>query len=184
MAGDAFSCASGASKRTLSFRPGTHIFISTQPTDMRKGFDGLSAIDDGSLFCAMRPEGESHMWQSRSSDRGKTWTRPTPLPFFGHCANLLHTRSGVTLLGHRDTGMTIHHSRDQAKTWAGAVMIDPCGGAYSQMVELPDGHVLIVYYTEGRHSEIRAQRLRVDEQGVSLAPWPEGAVLARRVHSP
>ena len=28
----------------LSFRPGTRIFISTQPTDMRKGFDGLSAI--------------------------------------------------------------------------------------------------------------------------------------------
>jgi transposase len=28
----------------LSFRPGTRIFISTEPTDMRKGFDGLSAI--------------------------------------------------------------------------------------------------------------------------------------------
>ena len=144
----------------------------------------LCQFPDGSLFCAMRPEGESHMWQSRSSDQGKTWTRPTPLPFFGHCANLLHTRSGVTLLGHRDPGMTIHYSRDQAKTWAGAVMIDPCGGAYSQMVELPDGHVLIVYYTEGRRSQIRAQRLRVDEQGVSLAPWPEDAVSARRIHSP
>jgi len=30
----------------LSFRPGTRIFISTEPTDMRKGFDGLSAIVD------------------------------------------------------------------------------------------------------------------------------------------
>jgi len=28
----------------LSLRPGTRIFISTAPTDMRKGFDGLSAI--------------------------------------------------------------------------------------------------------------------------------------------
>ncbi len=28
----------------LSFRPGTRIFISTEATDMRKGFDGLSAI--------------------------------------------------------------------------------------------------------------------------------------------
>lgn len=28
----------------LSFRPGVRIFISTEPTDMRKGFDGLSAI--------------------------------------------------------------------------------------------------------------------------------------------
>jgi len=28
----------------LSFRPGTRIFISTEPTDMRKSFNGLSAI--------------------------------------------------------------------------------------------------------------------------------------------
>ncbi len=28
----------------LSFRSGLRIFISTEPTDMRKGFDGLSAI--------------------------------------------------------------------------------------------------------------------------------------------
>lgn len=28
----------------LSLRPGVRIFISTEPTDMRKGFDGLSAI--------------------------------------------------------------------------------------------------------------------------------------------
>jgi len=28
----------------LSFRPGTRIFISTEPTDMRKGFNGLSSI--------------------------------------------------------------------------------------------------------------------------------------------
>lgn len=28
----------------LSFRSGVRIYISTEPTDMRKGFDGLSAI--------------------------------------------------------------------------------------------------------------------------------------------
>ena len=39
-------------------------------------------------------------------------------------------------------------------------MIDACGGGYSQMVELANGAVLIVYYTEGERSEIRAQTLR------------------------
>ena len=127
---------------------------------------------DDTLFCAMRPRSEPHMWQSRSTDNGLTWTRPTPLPFYGHCANLLHTSSGTTLLAHRDPGVTIHFSHDQAQSWAGAVMIDPAGGAYTQMVELPEGHVLIVYYTEGSRSQVRAQRLRVDEDGVSPAPWP------------
>jgi len=108
------------------------------------------------------------MWQSWSRDNGSTWTRPEPLPFYGHCANLLHTRSGVTLLAHRDPGMAIHYSLDQAKTWAGSVMIDPCGGAYSQMVELPDGRVLIVYYTEGQKAQIRAQFLDVAQSGIRV----------------
>jgi hypothetical protein len=45
-------------------------------------------------------------------------------------------------------------------------MLDACGGAYTQMVELPDGRVLTVYYTEGAQSEIRAQVLRVGEDGI------------------
>ncbi len=128
----------------------------------------ICQLADGSLFCAMRPEKERYMWQSRSDDNGRTWSRPTPLPFYGHCANLLRTSSGVTLLGHRDPGMTVHHSVDEAKTWAGAAMIDPCGGAYSQMVELPDGRILIVYYTEGAQSQIRAQFMKVDKSGIRV----------------
>jgi hypothetical protein len=128
----------------------------------------LCQFPDGTLFCAMRPGAESFMWQSWSRDNGSTWTRPSPLPFYGHCVNLLYTRSGITLLAHRDPGMAIHYSRDQAKSWAGSVMIDPCGGAYSQMVELPDGRVLIVYYTEGQRSQIRAQFLEVSQSGIGV----------------
>ena len=128
---------------------------------------------DGTLFCAMRPGGEPHMWQSWSRDNGHTWTKPKPLPFYGHCANLLHTRGGVTLLAVRDPGMCVRYSLDQAKTWTGAAMIDSCGGAYSQMVELPDGRILIVYYTEGKRSQIRAQFLCADSEGIHVLP-PSG----------
>jgi sialidase-1 len=131
----------------------------------------ICQFPDGTLFCAMRPVSEPHMWHSWSRDNGRTWTRPAPLPFFGHCANLLYTREGVTLLAHRDPGMAIHWSLDQAKTWAGAVMIDPCGGAYSQMVELPDGRILIIYYSEGARSQIRAQFLRTDPSGIRSAVY-------------
>ena len=108
------------------------------------------------------------MWQSWSRDNGETWTRPAPLPFYGHCANLLYTKNGVTLLAVRDPGMCLRYSVDQAKSWTGAAMIDPCGGAYSQMVQLPDGRILIVYYTEGKRSQIRAQFLQADETGIRV----------------
>ncbi len=130
----------------------------------------ICQFSDGTIFCAMRPAGEPHMWQSWSRDQGETWTKPEPLPFYGHCSNLLHTRNGVTLLAVRDPGMCVRYSFDQAKSWAGAAMIDACGGAYSQMVELADGRVLIVYYTEGRQSEIRAQFLRADSTGLRVVP--------------
>ena len=116
---------------------------------------------DGTLFCAMRPTTQPHMWGSFSRDDGKTWSPLKALPFYGHCANLLYTQSGLTLLAHRDPGLTIHLSRDEAKTWPDAVMIDPAGGAYSQMLELDKDRVLVVYYTEGIRSQIRAQVLRV-----------------------
>lgn len=121
----------------------------------------ICQFPDGTLFCAMRPTSQPHMWGSFSRDHGRTWSPLEPLPFYGHCANLLHTKSGLTLLGHRDPGMTLQISRDEAKTWPEAVMIDPAGGAYSQMVELDNDRVLVVYYTEGGRSQIRAQMLSV-----------------------
>lgn len=128
----------------------------------------LCEFPDGTLLCVMRPGAEPHMWQSRSRDGGRTWSKPTPLAIYGHSPCLLHTTTGVTLLAHRDPGTSVHYSTDQGNTWAGAVMIDPCGGAYPQMVELPDGRVLIVYYTEGGRSQIRGQFLRVDASGIDV----------------
>ena len=129
----------------------------------------ICQFPDGTLFCAMRPTTQPHMWGSFSRDDGKTWSPLEPMPFYGHCANLLYTQTGLTLLAHRDPGLTIHLSRDEAKTWPEAVMIDPAGGAYSQMLELDKDRVLVVYYTEGRRSQIRVTVLRVTDGDVRRA---------------
>ena len=121
------------------------------------------------LLCVMRPEGQPHAWQSWSSDLGKTWTKPRPLNWYAHAPDLLLTSGGVLLCAHRDPGTAIHYSFDHGKTWAGMVMIDSCGGAYPAMVELPDGRVLIIYYSEGRKSDIRGQFLDVSREGVRPA---------------
>ncbi len=41
----------------LSLRPGVRIFISTEPTDMRKGFDGLQGIVSGVQACHSQAAG-------------------------------------------------------------------------------------------------------------------------------
>jgi hypothetical protein len=133
----------------------------------------ICQFPDGSILCVMR----DRMWQSWSHDNGATWSKPEALPFYGHCSNLLYTSSGITLLACRDAGLTLHYSLDQAQTWAGSVMIDSCGGAYSQMVELANGHILIDYYTEGAQSQIRSQLLEITPDGIYVVPEPSSAAL-------
>ena len=43
-----------------------------------------------------------------------------------------------------------------------------CIGAYPATVELKDGTVLIVYYTEGKDSDIRARRFKVKPDGIEF----------------
>jgi hypothetical protein len=43
-------------------------------------------------------------------------------------------------------------------------------GAYPATVELKDGSVLIVYYTEGKDSHIRAKRFKVTPTGIEFLP--------------
>ncbi|MBN1346023.1 MAG: exo-alpha-sialidase [Phycisphaerae bacterium] len=121
------------------------------------------------LLCIMRPAGKPHAWESWSDDLGKTWTKPKSLGWHAHSPNLLLTSKGVLLCAHRDPGTAVHYSLDCGKTWSGMVMIDSCGGAYPGMVELPDGRVLVVYYTEGERSDIRGQFLEVTKKGVRPA---------------
>lgn len=118
------------------------------------------------LLCIMRPTGRLYAWRSQSDDLGKTWTPPEPMDWHAHAPNLLLTSRGVLLCAHRDPGTSIHYSFDYGKTWGGMVMIDSCGGGYPCMTELADGRVLIVYYTEGRRSDIRGQFLDVTRKGV------------------
>ena len=79
--------------------------------------------------------------------------------------------TGEIILCHRLPNTSIHISRDDTKTWQGPYEVDSCIGAYPATVELADHSVLMVYYSEGAGSEIRAVRLRVKSDGIELLPW-------------
>jgi hypothetical protein len=49
-------------------------------------------------------------------------------------------------------------------------MIDDVLGAYPATVELKDKTVLIIYYTEGKGSAIRARRFKLANKGIEFLP--------------
>ncbi len=124
-------------------------------------------LPDGKLLMLIRPT----MTACTSEDGGRTWTEPAPLGIPGDAPYLLLTSKQVLLCGirHRPTSSTsMLASTDYGKTWSGPVALDPVIGAYPSMVELPDGRILVVYYTEGAGSDIRSMYLRADAEGVHI----------------
>jgi hypothetical protein len=129
-------------------------------------------LKNGELIAALRGGKGAPMNVSRSRDQGKSWNRAEPLGFVGHCPYLHRTLSGEVVLAYRQPvqgptyGTALRVSRDEGKQWSEAYGVDSVIGAYPSMVNLRDGAVLIVYYEEGKGSNIRARKFRVSPTGV------------------
>ncbi len=129
----------------------------------------LVRLPDDRLLMLCRP---TMVW-SESGDGGRTWTEAQPLNISGDCPYLQLTTKNILLCGirHRPSKSTcVIYSTDLGKTWQGPVTLDKVIGAYPSLVELPDGRVLVVYYTEGQGSDIRCLSLRADGSGVQVLP--------------
>ena len=129
----------------------------------------IIALNDGKLFAALRSS-KQNMHFATSDDEGKSWSPAIDSGFKGHCPHLNRLSTGEIILCHRVPNTSIHISRDDAKTWQGPYEIDNCIGAYPATVELKDGTVLIVYYTEGEGSAIRARRFKLKADGIEFLP--------------
>lgn len=144
----------------------------TKPIDMDNGGYKLDAetdvieLRDGTLYAALRPT----MCFSVSKDRGESWTVCKPIGFQGHSPYFHRTPDGIILLAHRLPGTSLHYSLDDAKTWSENVLVDDLIGAYPSMVTLKDGTILVVYYEEGSHSNIRARRFKATPAGIDWLP--------------
>lgn len=129
----------------------------------------IEPLSDGRILMLIRPK----MLWSESSDGGVTWSEPQPLGIEGHAAYQLLTSTGVLVAGfrHPPTRSTaVAWSTDLGRTWRGPQTIDRVVGGYPSLVELPDGRVFMVYYTEGPGSDIRGVYLRVTAEGVQVVP--------------
>lgn len=131
----------------------------------------IEPLPDGRIYMLIRPG----MHRSESTDGGVTWARPEPLGIPGQAAQMLLTSKGVLVAGYRwreERSTVVIWSHDLGGTWEGPKVIDRVVGGYPSLVELPDGRVLMVYYTEGAGSDIRGVFLDVSAEGVEVLEKP------------
>jgi hypothetical protein len=124
---------------------------------------------DGSLYAALRSSAV-HMHYATSVDLGLTWSAVQDIGFAGHAPHFTRLSTGEVLLTHRLPQTALHVSRDDCQTWQGPYVLDRVGGAYPATVELKDGTLLAIYYTEGDGSHVRALRFRLVKEGIEPLP--------------
>jgi hypothetical protein len=157
---------------------GVHGFGETDllalPFDHAQGLEPVER-PDGRALAMMRTEGgrnrapvyeRGFLWQTESSDGGKTWSPPRMTEMWGYPATLLRLKNGDILCSYgyrrKPCGIRACFSRDGGRTWdikneailrADALPEGPGAGkgaigdlGYPRSVELSDGSIFTVYY--------------------------------------
>ena len=146
-------------------------------------------LDDGTLLCHIRVQTPKSInrilftiYQSTSSDGGKTWSKPEPiLPKLGGApAHIMRHSSGVLISvygfrgsphGIKPFGIKAMFSRDSGKTWDTDYTIYTSEVSevmgYPSTVELPDGSLLTIFYAkenEDSPAVIMQQKWRFEDE--------------------
>lgn len=181
--GDAYEAWFASSGRALQLRDGRIMFaLVTRKPDV-KGFpiyavysddggytwkvsdnagtlDGdeskLVELKDGTLIMSIRNRWKGPRIFSYSSDRGRTWSEPTPvadLPDPGCNGDIMAVGDLLlqTMPGHprERQDVTVWVSEDQGKTWPHRHRLVRAPSAYSSMTVLPDGRIGFLIEEEG-----------------------------------
>lgn len=116
-------------------------------------------LADGTILGAIRVSpgkfiGDSTVHLTRSTDGGKTWTRPEPTGWVGTPPHLLLHSSGAIVMTYScrvaPNSQRARISCDNGITWSEELVISPespdWDHGYPSSVELSDGSILTVYY--------------------------------------
>jgi predicted neuraminidase len=144
-------------------------------------------LRDGRLWMLIRT-GSGHLWESFSSDRGRTWTEgaQTAIANPGSRFYIRRLASGSLLLinHYRFQGrshLTARISTDEGKSWNDGLLLDErTGGSYPDAVESKDGLITVVYDRDRQGAgEILMAEFR--EKDVLAGRDVSGAVKLRHV---
>ncbi|HEX7897638.1 MAG TPA: sialidase family protein [Planctomycetota bacterium] len=123
----------------------------------RDGFTepDIAFLPDGSMFCLIRTldgNGVGPMYSSRSTDQGKTWSKPVVFDSTGVWPVLHSLKNGVTLASYGRPGLYVRAAGDPgAQTWGDRVTVvapkvfmqDTC--SYADWIRLSDESALLLY---------------------------------------
>ena len=153
--------------------PGETIGINETRAEHEAGLDGLdepclAVCQDGGLYMLMRSNLE-RLYEARSSDRGRTWSKPRPTTLVSHSAPadlaaFDHPRLGRGwLVAYNDSPvrrrpLSVAVSLDDGATWSAArpVANEQKDSHYPACVRTPDGDILVAWQQDtdgGRHIE-------------------------------
>ncbi len=134
-------------------------YLSTVAYDPAVGLESfcepdLVVMPDGQILCFMRTGGSggkhTPLYLSRSSDDGKTWSKPEPIADRGVWPNACLMRSGVLVCTYGRPGNWLAFSLDQGKTWTGHFRFyEGSTSSYNSVEEVAPGRLLVVYDREG-----------------------------------
>lgn len=132
-------------------------------TEWQRNESSWVELADGELLCLMRSNYECYVGVSRSRDKGRTWSRVRPdIPFFSASApSLFLTSDNILILAVRIWGLFT--SVDNGHTWSLPTDIGSYtgGGWEAQILQMPDGRILVGGPESGEY-----QLIRVDREGV------------------
>ena len=125
-----------------------------------KGFHEAHVVETaaGTLVAMLRHHGtpgKYYLWQSESSDGGRTWTMAHQTPIWGYPPHLIRLKNDWLLVSYgrrkEPFGERACISRDHGKTWeveSELVIADAPNGdlGYPATVQLEDGSLYTVYY--------------------------------------
>lgn len=180
----AWLLASTDKGRTWKFRGGVRFPDSTW-------FEHMAyEMRDGRFRMFSRSLNKQHgIYESYSSDAGRTWSEPVPAAAAGIDApcsrfhvrrlksgNLLFVKHGDTMLDRNKlqrTNLRAFISKDDGKTWVGGLQIEPTWCSYPDVYETDDGALHIIYdHLRSQAAELRYARIT------------EADVLAGKIVSP
>ncbi len=129
------------------------------PSEWERNESSWVDLENGELVTVLRSNYFNSVGLSRSTDRGKTWSRVVPA--------LFRTRQNVLLLAVRSWDIFI--SLDHGRSWSCPTHIGGYSGSglAANLLEMADGRILVVNSTHGNapNGRVMGQFIGVDRKG-------------------